>query len=436
MPNGFCFVRFVGSRLKYMKVFKFGGASVKSAEGVRELVEIVKTEKGPMIIVISAMGKTTNQLERLTRAFFEQTEDKDKIFSEVKTFHTDICQTLFGDNYHQILPHFSNLFDALFLKISGQVSLNFDYEYDQIVTFGELISTRIVSLYLQHCGINNRWIDIRQVIKTDNTYREARVDWNLTKSLFPRFFDTGYHGFYITQGFIGSTSENFSTTLGREGSDYTAAILSYIANASEMVVWKDVPGVLNADPRLFDNAVKLPEISYLEAIEMSYYGAQVIHPKTMKPLQNKNIPLYVKSFLHPQDNGTLIHQVDHHIKLAPIIIIKENQVLVSISPSDFSFIAEHNLSDIFALFAQNRLKVNLSQNSALSFSVCTDDLEQKYLKVIGILKNDYKVKYNEKVTLITIRHYNDEIIEKLISGKTVLVEQKSRNTARFVVKSS
>ncbi len=325
------------------------------------------------------------------------------------------------------------MFNHLEAKLQEPASLNYDFEYDQVVSYGEILSTKIVSSYLNYVGFKNKWLDVRTFFKTDNHYREAHIDWELSTKLARKVFNFNDCNAYVVQGFIGSTSENFFTTLGREGSDYTASILSYMLDAEKMVVWKDVPGILNADPRLFPSAQKLPEISYLEAIEMTYYGAQVIHPKTMKPLQNKNIPLYVKSFVEPHLEGSVIHSVDHTLQLVPVIIIKKDQVLISISPTDFSFIAEHNLSDIFALFAKYRLKVNLSQNSALSFSVCTDSMENKYLEVIEILKQNYKVLYNENAELITIRYYTDEVISQLTAQRKILVEQKSRKTARFVV---
>lgn len=416
-----------------MLVYKFGGASVKSGEGVKNLFEIVKNVNQNLVLVVSAMGKTTNSLEEVVKSYFNSDEGWKEKLNLVKKYHFGIIEELFGKDSQDIKTELEIVFNHLETKLQEPASLNYDFEYDQVVSYGEILSTKIVSSYLLFAGFKNKWLDVRTFFKTDNHYREAHIDWELSTKLARKIFDFGNCKAYVVQGFIGSTSENFFTTLGREGSDYTASILSYMLDAEKMVVWKDVPGILNADPRLFPSAQKLPEISYLEAIEMTYYGAQVIHPKTMKPLQNKNIPLYVKSFIEPHLEGSVIHSIDHTLQLVPVIIIKKDQVLISISPTDFSFIAEHNLSDIFALFAKYRLKVNLSQNSALSFSVCTDAMEDKYLEVIEILKQNYKVLYNENAELITIRYYTDEVIAQLTGQRKILVEQKSRKTARFVV---
>lgn len=416
-----------------MLVYKFGGASVKSGEGVKNLFEIVKNVNQNLVLVVSAMGKTTNSLEEIVKAYFNGDDGWKEKLNLVKKYHFGIIEELFGKDSHGIKTELEIVFNHLETKLQEPASLNYDFEYDQVVSYGEILSTKIVSSFLLFAGFNNKWLDVRTFFKTDNHYREAHIDWELSTKLARKIFDFGNCKAYVVQGFIGSTSENFFTTLGREGSDYTASILSYMLDAEKMVVWKDVPGILNADPRLFPSAQKLPEISYLEAIEMTYYGAQVIHPKTMKPLQNKNIPLYVKSFIEPHLEGSVIHSIDHTLQLVPVIIIKKDQVLISISPTDFSFIAEHNLSDIFALFAKYRIKVNLSQNSALSFSVCTDAMEDKYLEVIEILKQNYKVLYNENAELITIRYYTDEVIAQLTGQRKILVEQKSRKTARFVV---
>lgn len=416
-----------------MLVYKFGGASVKSGKGVKNLVEIVKNVNQDLVLVVSAMGKTTNSLEEVVKDYFNGDEEWKVKLNLVKKYHFEIIEELFVKDSSVIKTELEIVFNHLEAKLQEPASLNYDFEYDQVVSYGEILSTKIVSSYLNYVGFKNKWLDVRTFFKTDNHYREAHIDWELSTKLARKVFNFNDCNAYVVQGFIGSTSENFFTTLGREGSDYTASILSYMLDAEKMVVWKDVPGILNADPRLFPSAQKLPEISYLEAIEMTYYGAQVIHPKTMKPLQNKNIPLYVKSFIEPHLDGSVIHSVDHTLQLVPVIIIKKDQVLISISPTDFSFIAEHNLSDIFALFAKYRLKVNLSQNSALSFSVCTDALEDKYLEVIEILKQNYKVLYNEKAELITIRYYTDEVITQLTAQRKILVEQKSRKTARFVV---
>jgi aspartate kinase len=430
-----------------MKVFKFGGASVKDADAVRNVATILKRyPKENIIVVISAMGKVTNALERLTDAFYYKKEDPSKILAEIKKYHFDILDQLFPDKIHPIFDELSNTFVELDWAIEEVPSTNYNYDYDKIVSIGEIVSTKIVSAYLNESGVSNKWWDVRDFIQTDNTYREGKVDWELTQSLVDKYLiptlapstktqnkEEGV--IIITQGFMGGTSENFTTTLGREGSDYTAAILGYTTNAESVTIWKDVPGVLNADPKWFDETKKLDQISYQDAIELAYYGATVIHPKTIKPLQNKKIPLYVKSFLKPEDKGTIIDDVQSPLPI-PSFIFKVNQVLLSISPKDFSFIMEENLSDMFKLFAERHVKVNVMQNSAISFSVSVDNDEHKLPELIKTLQKDYRVLYNDNLELITIRYYDQATIDRVTVGKKILLEVKSRYTVQLVVKNS
>jgi len=415
-----------------MKVFKFGGASVKDANAVKNVATILKRFPNEnIIVVISAMGKITNALERLTDAFFYKKENAATVLNEIKKYHLDILDQLFEDKNHAIFNELNNTFVELEWAIEDEPTHSYNHEYDQIVSMGEIISTKIVSAYLNNVHIKNTWLDVRGIIQTDNTYREGKVDWELTQNLSQHL--ANQKGIVITQGFIGGTSENFTTTLGREGSDYTAAILAYTTNAESVTIWKDVPGVLNADPKWFDETKKLEQISYQDAIELAYYGATVIHPKTIKPLQNKKIPLYVKSFLSPEEKGTVINEMQSPLPI-PCFIFKVNQVLISISPKDFSFIIEENLSDIFNLLAEKQVKVNVMQNSAISFSVSVDADERKLPDLIGTLQKDYRVLYNENLELITIRYYDQATIERVTIDKKILLEVKSRNTVQLVVK--
>lgn len=420
-----------------MRVFKFGGASVKDADAVKNVGTILKrfpNEK--IIVVVSAMGKVTNALERLTNAFFYRTEDAQAVLAEIKHYHFEILSKLFPDKNHTVHTEVSNTFVELDWAIEEEPTHDFNHEYDKIVSMGEIISSKIVSAYLNENGIKNQWWDVRGLIQTDNTYREGRVDWELTQKLIDRELVPVISkkcDVVVTQGFLGGTSENFTTTLGREGSDYTAAILAYTAGAESVTIWKDVPGVLNADPKWFDETKKLEQISYQDAIELAYYGATVIHPKTIKPLQNKKIPLYVKSFLKPEEAGTIINDVNTHLPI-PSFIFKINQVLLSISPKDFSFMLEENLSDIFNLFAEQQVKVNVMQNSAISFSVAIDNDERKLPELIKTLQTQYKVLYNDNLELITIRYYDQATIDRVCIGKKILLEVKSRYTVQLVVK--
>lgn len=418
-----------------MLVFKFGGASVKDADGIVNLANVVKQYEGnELLIVVSAMGKTTNALERITRAYVDGDENLHTYFDELKKYHYDIIEELFNAN-DPIFDEVANTFVEIDWTIEDEPHDDYDFIYDQIVSIGELVSTRIVNAYLNQAGITSQWLDVRGFIHTDNTYREGKVQWDKTRTSI----STGIppllkKGIVVTQGFLGGTSENFTTTLGREGSDYTASIFASCLSAESVTTWKDVPGVLNADPKHFADTIKFDELSYSEAIEMTYYGATVIHPKTIKPLQNANIPLLVKPFTDPTAPGTVIKENGRNEFLKPVIILKQNQVLVSLSAKDYSFISENHLSDIFGLLAASHAKVNVMQTSALSFSVCIDFYEERFKKLLKALGTDFNVKYNEGLTLITVRHYSAESLNELKAGKTILMEQLSRNTRQMLVK--
>jgi aspartate kinase len=420
-----------------MKVFKFGGASVKDADGVKNLASVVKrfgSEK--LIIVVSAMGKTTNALERLTQAFFYKKENPETVLNEIREYHLNIMNGLFNNADHPVYDDVHNTLVELEWAIEDEPTHSYDCEYDQIVSVGEIISTKIVAAYLKETGFSCVWKDVRDYVKTDNTYREGKVDWELTQNristeLLPVF---NANNIVVTQGFIGVTSENFTTTLGREGSDYTAAIFAFCTEAESLTIWKDVPGVLNADPKWFDDTRLIPQMTYQDAIELTYYGATVIHPKTIKPLQNKNIPLLVRSFINPDQEGTRIHNVQTPLPV-PCFIFKVNQVLISISPRDFSFIVEENLGSIFSLFSRHRVKVNTMQNSAISLSLCVDDDPLKLPELLKELQKQYRVLYNDQLELVTIRYYDQATLDRVTTGKNTILEVKSRYTAQLVMKS-
>jgi len=417
-----------------MNIFKFGGASVNSAEGVRNFVKIVQLYKEETIIVLSAMGKTTNALEEITNDFFAKKKDYEAKFRAVKSYHYDIVNDLFPIKDNAIYEKLEKLFHQLYAYLEKEPSLDYDFDYDQIVSFGEMLSTTIVSEFLRASGSPNKWIDIRTCLKTDDTYREGKVDWELSQKLVPQTFSFNNTFVYVTQGFLGGTTTNLTTTLGREGSDYTAAILSYLLDVDKLSIWKDVPGIMNADPKWLDDAEKLERISYQEAIELAFYGAKVIHPKTIQPIKRKKIPLQVRSFIDYSETGTLISTASKKLETQlPVYIRKDNQVLISIRPTDFSFILEENLSQLFSLFAKHRVKVNLTQNSAISFSVCVDNEEKRLNSLLGDIGDLYEVKYNDGVELITIRHHNDEAVERMTKGRDILLEQRSRDTAQFVI---
>lgn len=420
-----------------VNVFKFGGASVRDAEGIKNLTRIIELNpEKSLLVVVSAMGKTTNALEELTKAYTGKQEDVQNIFNSIKNYHESVIEELFEDRNHPVYNEVANTFVEIEWILEEEPHDDFDYTYDQIVSMGELISTRIVSAYLNYSGIPAKWLDARSYIHTDNTYREGKVDWARTqKSIQENVPAILSDHVAITQGFIGGTSENFTTTLGREGSDYTAAIFASCLNAEAVTIWKDVPGVLNADPKLFPNTVKYEELSYRDALEMTFYGATVIHPKTIKPLQNAKIPLMVKPFLSPLEAGTCIKESNVQIT-QPAIILKSNQVLISISTQDLSFVTEDHLCDLYGIFAAEHIKVNMMQLSAISYSACVDADERRLPKLMSVLEKSFKVKYNTGLQLITIRHFNKEVISDLTSNKTVILEQISRHTAQMVVRDS
>ncbi len=421
-----------------MKVFKFGGASVKDASAVRNVSKIIQLYKGEkIIVVISAMGKTTNALEEVVQ--FLWTKNKaafDAKIEEVENYHFQLIDELFGENSNPIKTILTPIFENLKNKFSEEEKNSFDFEYAQIVSLGEIISTQIVNSFLKIDGLNSNWVDARKLIRTNHNYREAEIDWNKTEMLIREGFLPNFDQFdcQITQGFIGHTSDNFTTTLGREGSDFTAGIFAYCVHADDVTIWKDVPGMLNADPKFFQNTIKLDRISFREAIELSYYGASVIHPKTIKPLQNKEIPLYVKSFINPEAEGTVIQSESEFDNLVPSFIFKHNQILISFTPRDFSFIAEENLSDIFMRLSKANAKINLMQNSALSFSVLLDEDKIDLQQLLGLFENHYSVKFNENLELVTIRHYDQKTVDLVTKNKEIFLEQKTKETARFVLK--
>lgn len=418
-----------------MQVYKFGGASIKNIEGIKNVTQIIQSFGAKnLLVVVSAMDKTTDRLQELAFAHINGDEKKHQILESIKDFHFEIISKLFTDTKNPIYNDVSNTFVEIEWLLEEDAEDAPDYLYDQIVSIGELVSSKIIAAYLNQQGTLCVWQDARNYIQTDNNYREANVQWEKTTNEIlkhlPSYLEQGV---VLTQGFIGNTSENFTSTLGREGSDYSAAIFSAALDAEKMTIWKDVPGVLNADPKWFDETEKIPQLSYRDAIELTYYGATVIHPKTIKPIQNKGIPLYVRSFIHPEQLGTEISSEATTLPV-PSFIFKVNQVLLSISPKDFSFIIEENLSHIFAIFHQNKVKVNTMLNSAISFSVSIDNDEQKIESLINDLSADFKVKYNKDMELVTIRYYNQQTIDRVTENKKVWLEVKSRNTCQMVMK--
>jgi aspartate kinase len=419
-----------------MQVYKFGGASISSASAIRNMANIViHYNGGPLLIVISAMGNITNQLESLTKAYLlGSVADAHEILEQIKSYHHTVLIDLFPDLNHPVHNDIANAFVEIEWLLEEEASDAPDYIYDQIVSVGEILSTKIVAAYLNARDTPTVWADARNYIQTDNTYKEAQVDWAKTEQAITRTLPALLEkNLVVTQGFIGSSSENFSTTLGREGSDYSAAIFSACLDATSLTIWKDVCGVYNADPKWFKETERIPQMSYHDAIELTYYGATVIHPKTLKPLQNKNIPLYVRSFNAPDQPGTDI-TAEPTPNPIPSFIFKVNQVLISIFPKDLSFIIEENLSDIFKIFHLHRVKVNTMQNSAISFSVSVDHDPEKIAALLLDLSKTYRVKYNMGLELVTIRYYNQETLERVTLDKEILLEVKSRHTCQMVMK--
>jgi aspartate kinase len=421
-----------------MLVFKFGGASVKDASAVKNVAQIISMfPNKKKLIVVSAMGKTTNLLEDVVEALWTNNYESYRyLVDQLYKTHLKIVDDLFIERHEGLVNFLEDVRDNLLDRINKAISENYDFEYDQIVSIGEHISTKIVEEYLLDQTNLALWIDTKQFIRTDNTYRNGNVDWTktqelITNNLVPLFKNSDT---IITQGFIGSTSEGFATTLGREGSDYTAGIYAYCLNAESVTIWKDVPGMLNADPKWFDDTVKLNQISFQEAIELAYYGATVIHPKTIKPLQNKNIPLLVKSFVKPGEPGTIISESTEFDHLIPSFIFKMNQIKIGITPKDFSFIAEENLSHLFHILSNAGVQINLMQNSAISFDFVIDNKANIIKDLFSNLEKDFVVAVEEGLELVTIRHYDQQTIDRVTIDKHILLTQKSEQTARILMR--
>ncbi len=416
-----------------MKVYKFGGASVKDAQGIKNLLTVLKqTQETGLVVVVSAMGKTTNALEKVVKTYHSQASGLKEALQEVETYHYGIVEELFIPG-HKIFSELKKIFTSLNHFLTINKSTNLDFIYDQIVSYGEMLSSTISYHYLTQNKYPVTFLDARDCIITNASYREAEVNWIATKKNISEIVKN--NTIYITQGFIASEPEHrFTTTLGREGSDYTAAIFAYCLNAERVTIWKDVPGVLNADPRHFKAPVLLKHISYREAIELAFYGASVIHPKTIQPLQRKEIPLYVKSFQDFNGGGTCVGKgvaLEPHV---PCFILKKNQVLISLSSRDLSFMAENHIGDVFKLLHRYKMKVNVIQNSAISFTVCVDNKFSTLDKLILKLREQFKVKWNEDVVLYTIRHANHQQVKQLLKNKKMLLKLESRETLQLVVK--
>lgn len=416
-----------------MRVYKFGGASVKDADGVKNVVHVLK-EMGHQdtLVVISAMGKTTNAMEDVVKHYFSKTESYRSVLQEVEDFHLTIVNDLFEGHHAAVTQQVKALFEQCLTFLANNRSPHNSFVYDQVVSFGELLSTSIVCAYLNHIGIAAEWIDARSCIKTDNYYRSAQLDWNRTHEAI----QNQMHGnvLKVTQGFIGSDDNNFTTTLGREGSDYSAAIFAYCLDATEVTIWKDVPGVLNADPRVFDKTELLHHISYQEAIELAFYGASVIHPKTLQPLQRKEIPLNVKSFLNPKASGTQVGKGVTMIPQVPCYIVKKGLSLLRLSTRDFSFVMEDNISDIFKLLHDHKMTVDLIQNSAISFSVCVNDKYHNMENLLLALRARFEVEHTPDVHLFTIRHFEANSADALLKSYELVLEQRTETTLQLVMK--
>lgn len=420
-----------------MKIFKFGGASVANVDRIKNLGNImVAYQEEKVLVVVSAIGKTTNALEKVTEAFYANNKDLALgLFEAIKKSHIAVAKYLLVASYNKGLDNLQNFFTEVEWMLHDKPVRPFAYYYDQIVCTGELLSSFLVSAYLNENGFNNQWLDIRDILRTNNIFREAVIDWEFTSRMayevIEPAFDTA--NLVITQGFIGATDENESTTLGREGSDYSAAVLANILNAETVTIWKDVEGVMNADPKKFPDAVFISELSYNEAIEMAYYGAQIIHPKTIKPLQNKGIPLHVKCFLNASLPGTTIH--NKNIKsLPPIWVVKENQVFMQLKTEDFSFVGEHAIGELYHLFEDIRIKPNLSQNGAISFVCCMDDEPEKIETLATTASGFFDVQLEKGLTLITIRHFNDQLLHSMVGEKQVILKQQTADTLQVLIK--
>jgi aspartate kinase len=418
-----------------MKVFKFGGASVKDAAGVINTTSIICKEQEQLIVVVSAMGKTTDALVEVTKNYFNgKIEEATQGIISSRDYHLQIAKELFADGNVKLERSLYDEFDALLKRVNIPPSLNYDFEYDQIVSTGEMVSTEILASYLNYVGKITKWIDAGHYIRTNDTWREGEIDWELTRKLLPQAIQFKDNSVCLTQGFIGATTFNLTTTLGREGSDFTAAIIANVMDAESVTIWKDVPGIMNADPHQYTRTVKLEKLSYREAVEMTYYGAKVIHPKTMKPLVEKQIPLYVRSFLHPDQEGSMICNIDHPMEYIPVVISKGDQILITISPKDFSFIAEESIANIYRLFSKFRMKVNLVQQSAMNFSLAIDRPERDFDQMIQELSEHFVAHYNDGLELLTIRYFTPEAVAESTNGRSIYVEQRTRKIVRFLLK--
>lgn len=420
-----------------MKIFKFGGASVNNVERIKNLKSIVQENgNSPIVIIVSAMGKTTNGLEKVVNAFYKgNKEEALQLFEIVKNQHLTTAKYLLVFKYNECVAQLNDFFTEVEWLLHDQPVRPYDYYYDQIVCTGELFSTCIISHFLNEEKILNQWLDVRDLLRTDNNFRDAGVQFDYSTTKIKQAILENPNNITITQGFIGATDDNESTTLGREGSDYTAAIFANILDAENLTIWKDVEGVMNADPKAFTDAQLIQELNFTEVIEMAYYGAQVIHPKTIKPLQNKGIPLLVKCFLDPQLTGTIIH--NKHLKnLPPIIVIKESQVLMHLKTKDFSFIGEAPMIQLYQIFSTLKIKPNLIQTGAINLQLCLDDHEEKIGQLANECSTFFDVQVEKQLNLLTIRHYNDEIIEKLLPEKEIILEQKTQDTIQCIFRNT
>lgn len=422
-----------------MQIFKFGGASVKDALNIRNVGHILSTFKEiDKVVVVSALGKTTNALEEVVNTYIDNNDDYKQQLHAIYQHHVSIAQELSIPTSHQLYTAMHAQLEQVIHFLSQQHQLTYTLAYDQVVPLGELLSTLLLDAYLNHVGIASQWFDARDFIVTNHHYTEAKVDFSITEPKIRAGFhhELLAHTIAITQGFIGKNELGFSTTLGREGSDYTASVFAYCLDAEKVVIWKDVPAILNADPRLFKETIKIEKLTYREAIEMTYYGAQVIHPKTIKPLQNKKIPLQVRSFIELENEGTLVAETNQLEKIhyPPIIVYKTNQALISISVKDFSFVTEDNMSIIFQCFSKHGLRMNMTHSGAIRFSVCTEYKEERIKLLIAELEMDFEVKYNINLEMLTIRHYTEEKIQELTEYKEILLQEKTRNTIQFLMR--
>ena len=420
-----------------MRVFKFGGASVNSVEAIRNVAEIVRNYLDkPLVVVVSAMGKTTNLLERVVPGVPKSETERRELIAQSSDYHLSIARQLFGNDSNPTIDRLQELFCQL-EKRSSMLPSVYNYDYDQVVSYGELLSTTLIAGYLNSLSIDTMWVDVREVIRTNENYREGIVDFEASRcrarDIIGSMIDARQCRVVVTQGFIAGTDKGTTTTLGREGSDYSASVLSYCLDAESMTIWKNVPGFLNADPKFFSNTIKINKIPFNEAIELAYYGASVIHPKTVKPIQNKGIKLNIKSFVAPMADGSVIGPFESIEPLTPLYIVKNDQTLISILPKDFSFIAEDNLQTIFAVLARHNVRVNMMQNSALSFSFCIDNNEILLDAIRKSLHEAFLLRYNTGLQLITIRYYNQQIIDEIVAGRNIVLQQRSRNTAQLLV---